>query len=58
MKQNKEERLVQIHVERGTHGLPEDNPGGIKKADIVVGIPSYNEASSIALPADRIPGDQ
>jgi hypothetical protein len=31
----------------------EDNPGGIKKADIVVGIPSYNEASSIALPAEQ-----
>jgi glycosyltransferase involved in cell wall biosynthesis len=28
----------------------EDNPSGVKKADIVVGIPSFNEASLIAYP--------
>jgi glycosyltransferase involved in cell wall biosynthesis len=28
----------------------EENPGNIRKADIVVGIPSYNEASNIAFP--------
>ena len=31
----------------------EENPSGIKKADIVVGIPSYNEASSIAYPTSQ-----
>lgn len=31
----------------------EDNPGGITKADIVVGIPSYNEASGIAFPVEQ-----
>lgn len=34
----------------------EDNPAGITKADLVVGIPSYNEAESISYPtlqADR-----
>ena len=28
----------------------EDNPEGISKAEIVVGIPSFNEASSISFP--------
>ncbi|NOZ95946.1 MAG: glycosyltransferase [Acidobacteria bacterium] len=28
------------------------NPQGVSEADIIVGIPSYNEADSIALPAD------
>ncbi len=31
----------------------ECNPQGINKADIVVGIPSYNEASSISLPTKQ-----
>ncbi|HQI80319.1 MAG TPA: glycosyl transferase [Deltaproteobacteria bacterium] len=31
----------------------EDNPGGITRADIVVGIPSYNEAAGIAGPAEQ-----
>ena len=31
----------------------EDNPGGISKAEIVVGIPSYNEASSISFPTQQ-----
>jgi len=31
----------------------EENPRGVKKADIVVGIPSYNEASSIAYPTSQ-----
>ncbi|HPC47623.1 MAG TPA: glycosyl transferase, partial [Deltaproteobacteria bacterium] len=29
------------------------NPSGVKKAQVVVGIPSYNEAASIALPAEQ-----
>ncbi len=29
-----------------------DNPDGIKTADIVVGLPSYNEADSISVPTD------
>ncbi len=31
----------------------EDNPGGVTQADIVVGIPSYNEASSISVPTQQ-----
>ncbi|AFM23111.1 glycosyl transferase [Desulfomonile tiedjei] len=31
----------------------EDNPDGITRADIVVGIPSYNEASSISYPTQQ-----
>ncbi len=31
----------------------EENPKGVAKADIVVGIPSYNEASTIAYPAQQ-----
>jgi glucosylglycerate synthase len=31
----------------------EDNPAGITQADIVVGIPSYNEASSISFPTQQ-----
>jgi hypothetical protein len=31
----------------------EDNPCGITRADIVVGIPSYNEAAGIAGPAEQ-----
>ncbi|HOO44629.1 MAG TPA: glycosyl transferase [Deltaproteobacteria bacterium] len=31
----------------------EENPGGVKKADIVVGIPSYNEASLIEFPTSQ-----
>jgi glycosyltransferase involved in cell wall biosynthesis len=31
----------------------EDNPGGITKADIIVGIPSYNEAANIAYPLEQ-----
>ena len=31
----------------------EDNPSGITKADLVVGIPSYNEASNIAYPTEQ-----
>jgi len=31
----------------------EVNPEGIKKADFVVAIPSYNEADSIALPVQQ-----
>jgi glycosyltransferase involved in cell wall biosynthesis len=31
----------------------EDNPGGISKAEIVVGIPSRNEASSISFPTEQ-----
>lgn len=33
--------------------LQEDNPTGISKADIIVGIPSYNEAGSIAFPVEQ-----
>lgn len=33
--------------------LIEDNPGGISQADIVVGIPSYNEALSISFPTQQ-----
>lgn len=29
-----------------------DNPGNVRTADIIVGIPSYNEADSIAVPTD------
>lgn len=29
-----------------------ENPDGVKSADIVVGLPSYNEADSISLPTD------
>ncbi len=32
----------------------EDNPQGITEADIVVGIPSYNEAESIAFPTQQV----
>lgn len=32
----------------------EDNPQGIKQADVVVGIPSYNEASSISFPTQQV----
>jgi glucosylglycerate synthase len=31
----------------------EDNPHGVTKADIVVGIPSYNEAESISFPTQQ-----
>ena len=31
----------------------EQNPDGINKADIVVGIPSYNEAPNIAFPTEQ-----
>jgi hypothetical protein len=31
----------------------EDNPSGISKADIIVGIPSYNEAPNIAYPTEQ-----
>jgi glycosyltransferase involved in cell wall biosynthesis len=31
----------------------EGNPGGITKADIIVGIPSYNEAANIAYPLEQ-----
>ena len=31
----------------------EDNPAGITKADIIVGIPSYNEASLISFPTQQ-----
>jgi len=31
----------------------EENPGAIKKADIIVGIPSYNEASLISYPTQQ-----
>lgn len=31
----------------------EDNPRGVTQADIVVGIPSYNEASSISVPTQQ-----
>ncbi len=31
----------------------EDNPDGITQADIVIGIPSYNEASSISFPTQQ-----
>ena len=31
-----------------------ENPDGIKKADIVVGIPSYNEADSIGYVVERV----
>jgi glycosyltransferase involved in cell wall biosynthesis len=32
----------------------EDNPEGITQADIVVGIPSYNEANSISFPTQQV----
>lgn len=32
----------------------EDNPEGITRADVVVGIPSYNEAQSIAFPTQQV----
>ena len=31
----------------------EDNPGGVTQSDIVVGIPSYNEAPSISVPTQQ-----
>jgi hypothetical protein len=31
----------------------EKNPRGMKKADIVVGIPSHNEAAKIAYPTEQ-----
>jgi hypothetical protein len=31
----------------------EDNPDGVSRADIVVGIPSYNEAHSISIPTQQ-----
>ena len=30
-----------------------DNPVGVTQADIIVGIPSYNEASSISVPTQQ-----
>ncbi|MEA3223871.1 MAG: glycosyltransferase, partial [Thermodesulfobacteriota bacterium] len=31
----------------------EENPKGVTKADVVVGIPSYNEAATIVYPAQQ-----
>jgi len=31
----------------------EDNPSGLRRADLIVGIPSYNEAANIAFPVEQ-----
>ncbi len=35
-----------------SHGILVENPENVTSADLIVGIPSYNEAVSIAVPAD------
>ncbi len=40
------------HAEKGMQ-FQEENPGNITRADIAIGIPSYNEASNIAYPTTQ-----